>query len=347
MNRRQVIKSAGTLSAVGAIAGCLGGSSGDGGFPEQNVTQIVPFSTGGGFDTISRLTAPYMEDALGGTIETENITGAGGIVAMEELYGAEPDGHTWGIVHWSAFAREQFLRETDYDLTDVTWYPSCNEFYYCVAVGADTGIDDMEDYITEMNDGNIATGTVSMLGDTTFAPYLVGEVGGLWGGQQLLDNLVVYEGTSDIVTAIQRDEVQAIWVNYPSLTPWIESGDIKVLMFLSMGNQPPEFLQDIIRGNPEMIEDYVDASAAKQIVNLTQGMRAFAGPPDVPDDVASDIRTAFDEVLHDEEFLTEADNADFPVIYADADTVEERTKNVFEYYEQNSDIIEKLQDAVN
>ncbi|MFP5370530.1 MAG: tripartite tricarboxylate transporter substrate-binding protein, partial [Actinomycetes bacterium] len=88
----------------GATAAGTGGGGGGGGVEAQEscyegerATFMVPFSPGGGYDTIARGIAPYLEDELGATIVVENVTGAGGRVAANELYTAEPDGLTFGI----------------------------------------------------------------------------------------------------------------------------------------------------------------------------------------------------------------------------------------------------------
>src|ERR1051325_419912 len=58
----------------------------------KTVRMIVGSGVGGGYDVFSRLIAPYLSKTLGTTVIVENVPGAGGLVAMNKLYVAPPDG---------------------------------------------------------------------------------------------------------------------------------------------------------------------------------------------------------------------------------------------------------------
>ena len=85
-----------------AVSACTGGGSGSpgaddgdaGGYPEQAIDVIVPFAEGGPTDTVTRLIAEPMAAELGGEIVPQNVEGAGGTVAAEQVANAEPDGYT-------------------------------------------------------------------------------------------------------------------------------------------------------------------------------------------------------------------------------------------------------------
>ncbi|MEV0900826.1 tripartite tricarboxylate transporter substrate-binding protein [Actinoplanes sp. NPDC049802] len=85
------------LAVVSLAAACSQGDGGDGGgagYPEQNITIVVPFSAGGPTDTVTRMIADPMAKELGGKIVVQNVEGAGGTVAAGEVAQAEPDGYT-------------------------------------------------------------------------------------------------------------------------------------------------------------------------------------------------------------------------------------------------------------
>ncbi|MEV4893232.1 tripartite tricarboxylate transporter substrate-binding protein [Nonomuraea sp. NPDC055795] len=90
-----------TLRMIAAIcvlsltAACgAGGSAGGGGYPEQNITIVVPFSAGGPTDTVTRMIAEPMAAKLGAKIVVQNVEGAGGTVGADEVANANPDGYT-------------------------------------------------------------------------------------------------------------------------------------------------------------------------------------------------------------------------------------------------------------
>jgi tripartite-type tricarboxylate transporter receptor subunit TctC len=70
-------------------------------FPSRPVTIIAPFPAGGPLDTIARIIAEPMREALGQPVVIENVPGAGGNLGIGRLARAEADGHTVGIGQWS------------------------------------------------------------------------------------------------------------------------------------------------------------------------------------------------------------------------------------------------------
>lgn len=63
-------------------------------YPTRPVRLVVPFAAGGGADTLSRIIAPKLSDALGQTWVVDNRGGAAGNLAAEIIADAAPDGHT-------------------------------------------------------------------------------------------------------------------------------------------------------------------------------------------------------------------------------------------------------------
>ena len=72
-------------------------ASADDSYPSRPVTMIVPFAAGGSSDVIARLIADQMSNDLGHRIVIENVTGAGGSVAVGRAAKATPDGYTISI----------------------------------------------------------------------------------------------------------------------------------------------------------------------------------------------------------------------------------------------------------
>src|SRR5262245_56211272 len=58
----------------------------------KTVRMIVGSGTGGGYDVFSRMIAPYLAKTLGTTVIVENQPGAGGLIALNRLFTATPDG---------------------------------------------------------------------------------------------------------------------------------------------------------------------------------------------------------------------------------------------------------------
>jgi tripartite-type tricarboxylate transporter receptor subunit TctC len=80
------------------LASCLALLAADAGaqapFPAKPIRIIVPYAPGGLTDVVARLFAEQLRKILGGAVFVENKPGASGILAIEELARARPDGHT-------------------------------------------------------------------------------------------------------------------------------------------------------------------------------------------------------------------------------------------------------------
>jgi tripartite-type tricarboxylate transporter receptor subunit TctC len=63
-------------------------------FPAKPIRIVVPYAPGGFTDVVSRLYAEQLRKRFGQAVVVENKPGASGIVAIEEMARARPDGHT-------------------------------------------------------------------------------------------------------------------------------------------------------------------------------------------------------------------------------------------------------------
>ena len=63
-------------------------------FPGKPIRIVVPYAPGGFTDVVSRLYAEQLRKQFGQAVVVENKPGASGIVAIEEMARARPDGHT-------------------------------------------------------------------------------------------------------------------------------------------------------------------------------------------------------------------------------------------------------------
>jgi tripartite-type tricarboxylate transporter receptor subunit TctC len=63
-------------------------------FPTRAVKLLVPNAPGSSIDTMSRIVAAKLGDALGQPVFVENRDGAGGLIGVEAGKNARPDGYT-------------------------------------------------------------------------------------------------------------------------------------------------------------------------------------------------------------------------------------------------------------
>jgi len=66
-------------------------------YPAKTIRLVLPFATGSAVDVLARLYAQKMSEAWGQQVLVDNRTGASGIVGMEFIARAAPDGYTLGM----------------------------------------------------------------------------------------------------------------------------------------------------------------------------------------------------------------------------------------------------------
>ena len=76
---------------------------------------MVPYSAGGGTDTVARLIGNQMSRSLGQPVIIENVVGAGGTLANQRVARSEPDGATVLINHVALLAAPSLFTNLRYD----------------------------------------------------------------------------------------------------------------------------------------------------------------------------------------------------------------------------------------
>jgi tripartite-type tricarboxylate transporter receptor subunit TctC len=85
-------------------------------YPTRPLTMMVGFPPGGPTDTLARIVADGMKNALGQSIAVETVSGASGTIATGRVVHAAPDGYTIGIGQWSSHVGSPAIYNLDYDI---------------------------------------------------------------------------------------------------------------------------------------------------------------------------------------------------------------------------------------
>lgn len=73
-------------------------------YPVKPVRLVLPFSAGSAADVLARLYAQRMTESWGQQVIVDNRTGANGIIGMEAIARAAPDGYTVGVANIGTLA---------------------------------------------------------------------------------------------------------------------------------------------------------------------------------------------------------------------------------------------------
>ena len=295
-----------TLAACGKNSDGGSSGSGDAWTPERDIEWIVPYTPGGGFDTYSRGIAETMQkvatpDGINVVVRNtpplpQGITG---------MYTAKPDGYTIGILPMPAAIAQQ-IQDPDlakWETEKFTVLGSVDENAYVVYVPKDSPYETIDDLIAAKN---LKTVTVEQGSSSALAGVATIEALGL-------DAKVTYglEGSAEVVTAALRGDADFIVYGSSDLVGFVESGDIRPLLFLGTEDQRPEEL-DWLKDTPSAEEaGYTDLSGA-----VTE-LRLIVAPPNLPDDVATWLRDAVYKTLTSQEFKDWATKAERPIVPRD------------------------------
>jgi tripartite-type tricarboxylate transporter receptor subunit TctC len=81
-------------------------------YPSKPIRFLVPFPPGGSSDLIARAIAPRMSERLSQPVVVENRPGAGGMIGVEAVAKAAPDGYTIGLAAAGALSSNMHLYPT-------------------------------------------------------------------------------------------------------------------------------------------------------------------------------------------------------------------------------------------
>jgi tripartite-type tricarboxylate transporter receptor subunit TctC len=85
-------------------------------YPSHPITIIAPIPAGGSTDTLARILSERIRRSLGQPLVVENVTGAGGNIAVARVARATPDGYTLSIGNWNSHVSTQAIYPVQFDV---------------------------------------------------------------------------------------------------------------------------------------------------------------------------------------------------------------------------------------
>jgi tripartite-type tricarboxylate transporter receptor subunit TctC len=169
-------------------------------WPERPITLIQGFGAGGNADTIARLIATPLSEALGRPVVVEARTGAGGNIASEAVARAQPDGHTLILLTGGHTASAALYRTLRFDpVADFAFVSTVAVFPFVVATRADGPIQSLPALIerARRDPGGVTFSSVGVGSTQHLAGELLAQTAGVRmthvpyrGGTQPLTDLL-------------------------------------------------------------------------------------------------------------------------------------------------------------
>jgi tripartite-type tricarboxylate transporter receptor subunit TctC len=268
-------------------------------YPSRPVRMIVPFAPGGGTDIVARTIALKASQLLGQTVVVDNRGGAGGIIGMEMIVRAVPDGYTVGIGTGS-IATSAALTKLPYDpVRDVLAMSMIAETGYLLVVHPSLPVKTTQDLIAyaKANPGKVTYGS-SGTGGTA---HLAGELLDLLAGTKMTH--VPYKSSGPALTDLLGGQISMIYGSLPVIVPQMSSGRFRVIANTTLKRS--RRLPDI----PTVAESGVPGYD-------TTTYFCLIGPRGMPQELLSRLQTALQEALQSKELKDsfEVDGLEVPEI---------------------------------
>lgn len=85
-------------------------------YPSKSLKFVVPFAAGSATDALARILGEHVSKTLGQPVIVENLAGASGVIAAQNVARAEPDGHTVLITtNTTHGANQSLMKNVPYD----------------------------------------------------------------------------------------------------------------------------------------------------------------------------------------------------------------------------------------
>ena len=269
----------------------------------RNVTIIIGYSVGGGYDTYGRLLSRYLGDHIPGrpNIVPQNMPGAGSIKAANYIYGVAPKDGTAIATFGRTIPVGPLLAAAGaaFEATKFTWLGSISkDTSLCVTWGK-SEIKTWGDFLAKPS----TLGGEGAGADPDVFARLYKNV---FGAKVKL--VTGYPGTNDVALAMERGEIDGFcglsWSTLKSIHPdWLNNKSINIIVQAGLKKEPQ--LHDV-----PLAIDLARTQEQLQIVKLvlvSQEMaRPFAAPPGLPADRRTTLLGAFEQTMKDPAFLAEA-----------------------------------------
>ena len=194
-------------------------------YPSKPVRLIAAAAPGGNPDVLARMLAAKLADAFGRPFVVENLPGAGGVVAAEQVARAAPDGHTLMLGDSGAMAINVALNPklTYNPLKDFTLITALAAVPTVLVVHPAANANSLSEFVSVAKSKQLAYGSAGngSVHHLTMAVFL---------SRAGLDMLhVPYKGGTALVAAVLAGEVQSGWSGIPNVASHIRSGKLRVL----------------------------------------------------------------------------------------------------------------------
>jgi tripartite-type tricarboxylate transporter receptor subunit TctC len=285
-------------------------------YPNKPVRLIVPFPPGETMDIMSRLIAPKVSERLGQQLVVENRPGASGMLGLDLVAKATPDGYTIGggqggnmsmLPHTSRNVPYNVPRDFVAIALSTTNYLGI----VCSPEAPFKTIGEMVSY-AKANPGRL---TVASNGEGGF-PHMSFEQLRVMGGFTFTH--VPYKGASAIVTDIAGNQVMCGITSIATATPHAKSGRVRMLAITNKTRVP---LWPDVPAAAEAVPGYESG-----------GWFGYVAPTGTPREIVAKLNAEINRAIRDPDVTSKLESAGLTVVAESPEYFADFLKRDYEKY---------------
>jgi tripartite-type tricarboxylate transporter receptor subunit TctC len=221
------------LALLAASSSCV---AADSAYPTRHIRLIAPFTAGSTLDIMARLVAERLGAGLGQNVIVDNRPGANGIVGIDTVAKAAPDGHTMLITTGSFMGNIALYRKLPYDgIRDFAPITQVARSYGLILV-VHPGVpaQSLKELVAlaKSRPGKLSYGS-SGAGNIT---HLVAELFNASAGTQIQH--VPYKGAGPALTDVLGRQIEMAYVSTVFVQPFIKDGRVRPLALTGEERSP-------------------------------------------------------------------------------------------------------------
>src|SRR4051812_43923941 len=210
-------------------------------FPSRTIRIVVPYAPGGATDIVGRIVADEMQKLSGQAVIVLNKPGAFGMIAIDEVVKAAPDGYTVmvGNVSTNAITPVIYASKMNYDymkkvaaVTNLVDIPA----FFAVTTANAFPVKTVKELIdwAKANPGKLRYGTV---GVGSYPHYDMAYFAKRAGDLDVV-SLPNKNGATGVIQDMLRGDVQAAFLNVASTAPHVKSGAFRAIAMVNKERLP-------------------------------------------------------------------------------------------------------------
>lgn len=285
-------------------------------YPQEPVEFIVPWSPGGGSDTLMRVISNNAGEYLDQPMPVINMPGVSGTTGLQELAQREPDGYTVGQIHEGLMvAHHTGLTQLNWD--DFAPVAALTASPQYLTVSANSPWQTFEEFATyaKENPGELRFG-VTLGGIPHVHAAMIEEA------EDLSFRYVGFEGTGARIRALVGEHIDAAMGDIASSGEFVKNDDLR---FLAVGSKQR------VEETPE-VPTFAELGYDSLNLSIVRGLIA---PKGTAQERIETLASAMQSLSQDEGFIQGINNGGAEVQY-------EGPEAFAEYLDTTDDTIERL-----